>query len=187
MEEEYKVGSIVTLNISDTASNTFIVDSILGEVVLLSHPLNKDCIIKTTQDKLNKVAAILKDDIERCLDYAKTNSKYLDFNSQGDLDAICLYFVYKRHLTSKQKNTLSNICGIIASIKFDNNIQNAITYIISNEGVLDDFNKMWYNNFQGLIRGSQPITSKKQRASIFNIAGFALAQLETPSTAKGMS
>jgi hypothetical protein len=44
---------------------------------------------------------------------------------------------------------------------------------------------MWYRNFQGLFSGRQPITSKKQRASIFNITGFVMAELETPVATNG--
>lgn len=184
MTEEIKLGDIVTYEVAKNASNTFIVDSIIDDIVFLRHPLNEDCVLKVSYCDLNEAAPVLKDDMERCLDYAKKNTDYLDFNSKGDLESICLYFVYKRQLTAKQKNTLSNICGLITSIKFSNDVQEAMKFIVSNEGVLDDYNQMWYNNFQGLFNGKQPITSKKQRASIFNIAGFVAAQLENPSAAK---
>ena len=48
-------------------------------------------------------------------------------------------------------------------------------FIVENQGLFDEFNAMWFNNFDGL--GKQPITSKKQRSSIFNMAGFLLAEL----------
>lgn len=181
---DFKVGDIVTYDIVQNSSNTFIVDAIVDEIVYLTHPLNDECVLKTFHENVNEVAPVLKDDTERCLGFAKSNIEYLDFNSKGDLEAMCMFFVHKRRLTSKQKSALSNMCGIIASIEFNNDIQNAMNFIVKNEGVLDEFNRMWYNNFQGLFKGSQAITSKKQRASIFNIAGFALAQAQSPMATK---
>lgn len=184
MSENLKPDDIVTFEITKGASNTFILDGVLDGVAYLRHPLNKECVVKALRCDLNQIASVLKDDTERCLDFAKNNKEYLDFNTVGDLDALCLYFVYKRQLTPKQKSTVSNICGIIASIKFNNDIQKTMNFIVRNEGLLDEFNRMWYNNFKGLFSGEQFITSKKQRASIFNIAGFILAQLENPIISK---
>ena len=64
------------------------------------------------------------------------------------------------------------------------NIKDAMDIIVENEGALDEFNMMWYNNFSELFKGNQQITSKKQRGSIFNMAGFVLSQLHTPSIIK---
>ena len=184
MSDKLKIGEIVTYEVSKGASNTFILDNIIDEVAYLKHPLNVKCVVKAFYGDLNQESAMLKDDTERCLDFTKTNKSYLDYNTSADLEAICLYYVYKRQLTSKQKGSLSNMCGIIASIEFNNEIRDAMKFIVTNEGILDEFNRMWYTNFKGLFEGNQHITSKKQRASIFNIAGFALAQLETPTVSK---
>tara|TARA_R110000868_G_C10973188_1_gene771529 strand:+ start:65376 stop:65933 length:558 start_codon:yes stop_codon:yes gene_type:complete len=184
--DKINAGDLVTYDVTKNASNTFEVDAVAdyGEVAYLKHPLNDQCVVKAYVCDLNLVSAVLKDDTERCLDFANSNKSLLDYNNTGDLEAFCLYYVYKRHLTSKQKSALSNICGLIASIEFDNDIKIAMNFIVKNEGLLDDFNRMWYNNFKGLFTGEQAFTSKKQRASIFNIAGFVAAQLETPITSK---
>ena len=68
--------------------------------------------------------------------------------------------------------------GFIAITKLQDDISNAMALISKNAAILDEFNAMWYNNFSGLFKRNQPITSKKQRQAIFNIAGFVLAELE---------
>jgi hypothetical protein len=74
---------------------------------------------------------------------------------------------------------------VIASIKLNNDVKAAMDLVSANAAILDEFNAMWYRNFQGLFSGRQPITSKKQRASIFNITGFVMAELETPVATNG--
>lgn len=183
---ELQPGCIVTVNLENrNASNTFIVQELLDDgSVLLEHPLFNDIIVRYNQSDLNTVSANIKDSTEKCLDFAKSRANHLDFNMKGDLDALCMYFIVKRQLTPRQKSTLSKICGVLAAIEFNDSLKDAMEFIAKNETVLDDFNRMWYNNFQGLFKGKQAITSNKQRASIFNMAGFALAELTNPKAAK---
>lgn len=179
-------GDIVTLNFENlVSSNTYIVDTVLtSKTFLLKHPLFPKVLLKAQLHELNIVGANLKDSTERSLDFANNNKKYLDYNTIADLEALCIYFVIKRKLTPKQKQVLSTICGIIASIKFNDDVKLAMNLVKTNEGILDDFNEMWYHNFKGLFLGDQPITSKKQKDAIFNITGFVLAELENPVAPK---
>lgn len=185
MNIEVKQNEIVTVAFENgVSSNTYIVDSIDGDTALLKHPLFDQCLIRYPVAALNKVSPNVKDSIERSLDFARKNSSYLDYNTEADLEALCLYFVIKRKLTPRQKSILSAICGIIASIKLNNDVKEAMQLVANHEGILDEFNLMWYRNFAGLFTGKQPITSKKQRSAIFNIAGFVMAELKTPVIAK---
>lgn len=185
MSQEFKDGDIVTVEFDNVvSSNTYIVDRDEGETVLLKHPLFDQCLIRLEKSKLNQVSPNVKDSIERSLDFARKNKKYLDYNTIADLEALCMYFVVTRKLTPKQKFTLSNISGIIASIVLNNDVKEAMTLISKNEGLLDDFNAMWYRNFGGLFSGKQPISSKKQRSAIFNIAGFVMAESRIPIVPK---
>lgn len=186
--EEIKSGDLVTVSLEDNnlASNTYrVAYPPMENTAILFHPLTGSRIlIAKPLDELNKVQANLKDSTERSLEYARRNEEYLDFNTSAELEALCLYFLVHRSLASRQKRTLSNICGNIASIYFHNDISLAMRYIVENEGVLNDFNRMWYDNFKGLFTNAQPITSNKQRASLFNIAGFVLAELESQKVLK---
>lgn len=187
---EIKVGEIVTVDFKNTkASNTFIVfrrtkfES--GETAyLLHHPLAPEILIEKYEDELNLVGPNLKDSTERSLDFIKANQDLLGFNSKSDLIALCASFVLTRKLTPQQKRILSLLGGQVAAARFNDDIRDAMDFIKTNDAVLDEFNRMWYNNFSGLFRGNQPITSKKQRSAIFNIAGFVLAELENPIVAK---
>jgi hypothetical protein len=173
--------SIVTVDLGNQSSNTFLVDTVEENTVLLTHPLAKGLLIRVDKNKLNTTATNLKDSSERCIDYANANKSYLDYNTSLDLEAIGIYFALRRKLTPRQKQTLSNICGIIASVKFNNDLKEAMNFITKNSAILDEFNLMWFNNFKGLFSGHQQVTSKKQRNAIFNIAGYALAELENPT------
>lgn len=178
-------GDIVTVDLENNASNTYIVKQVLNDTeYILFHPLFPSCFIIKTNTQLNKTAPNIKDSIERCLDFASASKQYLDFNTVADLDSLCLYFAIKRKITPRQKHILAGICGVIASIKFDNNIKDAMAFVTKNQGILDDFNLMWFNNFKGLFQGKQPITSKKQRSAIFNITGYVLAELNNPIISK---
>lgn len=181
---EYKSGQIVTRVNALNASNTYFVDRDEGDTVLLTHPLAKGLMIRVSKQELNIVGSQLKDSIERCIDYANIRRDMLDYNTNQDLDTLCMSFFIKRQLTPRQKQTLAAICGILATIKFNNNISEAMDYVAQNSNVLDEFNLMWYNNFKALFTKKIPVTSKKQRGAIFNIAGYVLAELESPSTRK---
>jgi len=176
---------VVTLrNDDNNISNTYVVYEVFEDKALLSHPLFEECLREVNIEDLNTVAPTVKDSTERGLDFAKRNLNYLDYNTSADLEALCLYYVMRRKLTPRQKGILASICGTIASIKTNNNVQQAMDIVKKNDAVLDEFNAMWYRNFSGLFSGVQPITSKKQRSAIFNMAGFVMAELSNPVISK---
>lgn len=177
-------GSTVTRDLNNIASNTFSVDTDEGSSVLLTHPLACGLLFRVDKQTINTVSANLKDSTERCLDYANINKSYLDLNTKEDIEFLGIAFFLKRKFTSRQKKMLSDICGSIASIKFNDNLKQAMDIVSKNTYLLDDFNLMWYTNFKGVFTGQQRIVSKKQRDVIFNMAGYVLAELETPSTRK---
>ena len=174
---DIKPKDLVTVQLDQDVSNTYIVYKVIDGEALLHHPLSPEVYIIRDVEQLNKVAPNIKDSTERALDFAFHYSKYLDYNNLADLEALSLFYVVRKKLTPKQKNILSVMCGMIACILMDNDIAKVSAYIKENHALFDDFNRMWYNNFQGLFSGKQPITSKKQRASIFNMAGFLMAEL----------
>ena len=173
--------SIVTMELNNQSSNTFIVDTVEEDTVLLTHPLAGGILIRVPKDKVNTTNANIKDSSERAIDYANGNRQYLDYNTAADLESLAIFFTFKRKLTPRQKQTLASICGVIASVKFDNDLREAMNFVTKNASMLDEFNSMWYNNFKGLFSGHQMVTSKKQRSAIFNIAGYVLAEMENPT------
>ena len=187
-----EVNDIVTVQFFEAparASNTYIVaEKIEREgaesAVLLKHPLHPEARLLRPESTLNKVSANSKDSTERSLEFAAKYEKYLDYDSRAELEALNLYFFYHRNLSRKQKGTLGNICGVIASIYFNNDIAQTMKYIEDHKAVLDAFNNMWFVNFKDLFNGTTPITSVKQRSAIFNIAGFVLAEMESQKTLK---
>jgi hypothetical protein len=173
--------SIVTVDLNNNSSNTFIVDTVEGETVLLTHPLALGVLIRVPATTVNTTSANIKDSTERGIDYANSNRQYLDHNTSLDLEAVAIFFALKRKLTPRQKHTVANICGSIASFKFNDDLKEVMAFITKNASMLDQFNAMWYANFKGLFSGQQMVTSKKQRSAIFNIAGYLLAELENPT------
>jgi hypothetical protein len=174
-------GQTVTYDQKTKASNTYILSDIVNEdTALLTHPLYPSVFIKAEVKSLNTVSAVLKDDTERCLDFANNFKNVLDADLQGTLDGLCMYFVVNKTLTAGQKKLLSNICGTIFAIKNENDVQSAMDTVNYNKKLLDDFNRMWYINFEKIFSGKKPITSSKQRTTVFNIAGFVSAQLQNP-------
>lgn len=175
--------SIVTVDLEDSnnISNTYIIKDILSnENYLLYHPLFPDAFIVKSEIELNNNIANLKCSFERSLIFANCNKNLLDYNTLGDLESLCLYFSIKRKVTPSQKQKLSSICGMIANIQFNDNIKKVMQFIQSNRNLLDEFNLIWFHRFKSLFSGEQPITSKKQKNSIFNIAGFLLAETFNP-------
>ena len=179
----FKKDDLVTIRLKDNvnASNTYIVAGILKDepVAILYHPLHPSCLIARNFAELNKIQANGKDATERLLEFALIRQDELDHNMRGDLEALRLFYVINKTLTNHQKSQLSAIAGNLASIYFCGDVNLAIKYVNDNSAVLDTYNSMWYSNFIDLFKGKKPIVSPKQRASIFNIAGFVLAQLES--------
>lgn len=183
---DIECNSIVTVDLKNNdVSNTYLVDQIINESeALLFHPLYPTILLKRKLSELNVVASNIKDSTERSLDFAKRQKSLLDVNMICDLDALCMYFVVTRRLTKKQKFVLSTVCGFLAKQQFESNIDQTMKFIVSNEALLDEFNRLWYNNFNDIFNGKRSITSKKQSDAIFNIAGFLLAELHGPTVLK---
>lgn len=177
--------SIVTLNMNNTSSNTFIVDTVEDVSYLLSHPLAPGVLIRVDKDKVNLTSANIKDSSERGIDYANLNRQYLDYNTSLDLDGLAMVFALKRKLTPRQKTILSAINGVVAKSKFNDDIRETMSFIKKNVSILDDFNLMWFNNLSEIFNGSMAIRTLKQRNVIFNIAGYLLAEMENPITKRG--
>ena len=181
-----KKGDIVTIPLepNNNASNTYIVYEVLDQVALLRHPLNDDILIAKPLPVINTVAANVKDSMERGINFILQNKEIFDYNSLADLEAIILYFIVHRKMSNRQKRTISNLCGVIAEHYFNDDISLAIKYINENEGILDDFNRMWYKNFKDYFKGNRIVDTKNRRVSIFNMAGFILAELGSQSAPK---
>jgi hypothetical protein len=180
----FEKNQIVTVDLSKSASNTFLVDKDEGQTILVTHPLAEGALLRVSKLDVNTVNPNIKDSMERSIDYINNNRQFLDYNSIGDIEAIGLYFAIKRKLTHRQKQTVANMCGVLASVKLGNDIKEAILTVNKNSSILDDFNLMWFNNFADLFSGRKPIVSSKQRRAIFNIAGHVLAELENPTASR---
>lgn len=177
--------SIVTLNMNNTSSNTFIVDTVEDNSYLLSHPLAPGVLVRVEKDKVNLTSANIKDSSERGIDYANLNRQYLDYNTSLDLEGLAMVFALKRKLTPRQKTILSQINGVVAKSRFNDDLRETMSFIKRNVSILDDFNLMWFNNLSEVFTGVKSIKTLKQRNLIFNIAGYLLAEMENPTTKRG--
>jgi len=176
-----KTGDLVTLTFNShiSSSNTYKIERKVKGESILSHPLAPECLILRKDEELNQAFPTLQNPIEKCLIYAKSNKQYLGYNISADLEAMCYFFVIKKDLTTKQKNELYNMCGKIAATILSNSTQAAVSYIKNNKVLLDDFNLILMNNYKTIIENPNEIKSKNERFTIFNMAGFILAQLES--------
>lgn len=175
---QFSPNTIVTVKFENSnSSNTYYIEQDLGESVLLRHPLAPECLFKFPKNSVDIVFPTLKDSLERGLTFVKNNSDYLDYETNAELEALCIYYALRRKLTPRQKYTLSNMGGVIASHTLDNDLNKAMSLVKENSALLDEFNSMWFKNFSGLFNGTQTVSSKKQRSAIFNMAGFVLAEL----------
>lgn len=178
----YKSGEIVTMELRTKGSNTFIyVGKLNSEQNILTHPLANGMAVIVPDGSINVMSAGIKDSVERCLDYANKRKTVLQPNTKVDLECLSVYYGLKRTMSPNLKKILANISGTIAAIEFGNDINATMKFISNHRDHLDDFNLMWFNNFKGLFNGSQPITSEKQSNAIYNMAGFVLAELATPT------
>lgn len=174
-------GDIVTVKFDRPGCiNTYKIDTIELETALISHPLAPQILQRVLLSDLNKQQALLKDSVSRGLDYAKTYSKLLSFDDNAIVGALAAFFVINRFLCAKQKGLLSTVNGKLAVFEFKNDINAVITFIKSNEAVLDSFNLAWYARYKSLFSNPTRIEYKNQRIAIFNIAGFVLSELSRP-------
>ena len=181
-----EVDEVVTLDIGNpNASNTFIVDTIEADgTALLRHPLSEVCLKRVSISEINIVVPTLKDSYERCIDFANQHLGNLSADEKADLHSVSMYFVYYRKLTNRMKKTLSDVVGKVAAAQLTNDVSRAVALIIANEALLDPFNRMWYENFKELFENPKKVVSKKQQDSLFNMAGFILAETANPVTYK---
>lgn len=178
---EIKPNDYVTieLNLNSAAANVCIVDSIVGDTAYLYHPLFPECFIRRPLAELNKHPVRTKDPNQKCLQYIRRNENLLSYIKRQELDALCLNFVVRRELTPKQLQTMAALCGDVARIKLNNNLEAAVLGVVQNKGLLDGFNLRWYNDkdFKPIFQQRRTPT-KNQFSILFRMAGFVLAQLE---------
>src|SRR5271155_4311517 len=91
------------------------------------------------QTKIGQKAVITLDE---------NNSLSNTFQVFTDLEAIRLFFVVNHSLSNKQKKTLSDLGGHLASIFFHNDVESAMKFIKENVALLDTFNSLWFTNFR---------------------------------------
>lgn len=167
----------VTLNEYQVVSNTYVVVKKLEGECVLSHPLAPECLILKSDDQLNNNFPSMQNAMERCLFFAKKNREYLGHTMACDLDAMSYFFVIHKNFSPKQRQDLANICGKIASIVLGNNMTSAIIEIKQNKALLDEYNASLLNNVKRILDDPRNSSSKADRYTIFNMAGFILAQL----------
>lgn len=169
---------LVTLNVgSDSVSNTYVQYELKLDEVLLCHPMLPSVFIVKQRGELDSVSASPRNAEERQLSYCNKYRKYLDFDNSSMLDALILYHIVYKKFGNKQKSSLNVICGKIAEIYCDSDLERAIDVVNSNEALLNSYNAYWYRTFERFFKkGKQPET-KQQRDAIFNMAGFVLAQV----------
>lgn len=185
MKHVIKEGDLVTTQNQDynTASNTYKVIRPKGAECLLQHPLTTDILVLKPQTDLNNVQASLQNSIEKCLVFAKEYDKFLSHTAKADLQAMIYFFVVKKLFTTKQRADIANICGKIASVILQSNIKAACDLITKELALLDDFLIPQYNNIEKIVKQPNLVKTKNERFTIFNIAGFLLAQGETHESA----
>lgn len=181
---KFQNGDIVTLNVgSGNFTNTFLVDSVFEEngstFCLLYHPLAPETFIKKSITDINtNMTVFQKSPLEKCLYFVNKNNNLLDYDNSCETRALNLHFAVHRVFSNSQKQKLSNICGHIAAIKLDGNLEQMIKLVNENKALLDDFNLGWYSTYESFFTGKEKIKFKNHRTTIINIAGFVLAQLD---------
>lgn len=174
---DIKEGDVVTIiqDATHQVSNTYVVVKSFDELVLLRHPLAPDCLITKPVGEINIDMAVLKAPVEKCLDFAKSRQKDLGYTSLADLDALCYYYVVRKTITPKQRHELSLICGKLAAIELGHNLSLAADLVKRNMALLDEYMLMVYKHSKEVIDSPSKVKSKTERFTIFNLAGFILA------------
>lgn len=174
-----KEGDLVTITLDEhnMVSNTYVVAKKLEAASVLSHPLAPDCYLLKQDSDLNNAFPSMQSQLEKCLFFARKNQNLLGYTMSADLEALCFYFVVRKAFTPKQRNDLANICGKIASIVLNNNISSAIVTIKQNKVLMDEYNHSLFNGIKKVIDNPLSLKNKGERYTLFNIAGFVLAQL----------
>lgn len=178
-KREIKENDLVTIQTTkyNTASNTYRVYRKFEGSCILTHPLAPECYIIRKDEDLNNVQAVLPNSLERCLYFAKQNQELLSHSSRADLEAMIYFFVIKKDFTPKQRTDLAAICGRVAAVKLHSNTAVACETVTRNIALLDDHFTTMYNNFEKVIKKPSLLKTKTERYSVFNLAGFVMAQL----------
>lgn len=176
---EIKEKDLVTLNVAPfiEGSNTYIVAGFLENgMVCLNHPLVPECYIIKPMRDLNNVQPILRSPFERCLWFANKHKAQLGHINSLALEAILLLYVTKKTLSSAQKHEIHVMCGKIASIHVDGNINFAVKKVRENEALLDTYNLREYKRLEKFFKNPENIIESSHRQVILRVAGFILAQ-----------
>ena len=176
--KDIKADDIVTVAVGpyQMMSNTYIVARKLINESVLVHPIAPECFILKDDSELNQTLAQGQNPVEKCLLFAKMNANILGHSMTADLDALCYYFVVRKNFTPKQRHDLANIVGKIASVILSNNLSAAAQTIKQNVALFDEYSYTLYQKNKGVADHPMEIREKTERFTLFNLAGFVLAQ-----------
>lgn len=174
---------LVTVANTNGESNVYTLEREDGESgeVLLSHPISsKSFILKDIKD-LDKVPAVPKSPYERCLEYVLQHADYFDFERRAEIACLATNFVVNRKFTDRLRNLLARLVGVPAKIKFQNSAKAAIEFVNENKALLDDYHNRVYHNvtYNPIFKGVSRPENGRQLETVFNLAGFLLAQINT--------
>lgn len=178
--EPIKAGDLVTVDLGSysNSSNTYkVVTKIRGKKYVLAHPLAPECYVIKKEEELNKVGASLKNPTEKCLEFCQKHKEFLGFKKQATLDALRFYYVVNKDLASNQKEELATMCGSLATMLVKNDITIASKLVTDNEGLLDDYNLIWYKKLNSCFKDISKIDTQFKKLFIYKVAGFVMAQL----------
>lgn len=173
---------LVTVSNRNGESNVYTLEKELkDDEVLLSHPLSYDTFIVKNARDLDVVPAIPKSPYERCLEYVLNHSDYFDFERRAEITCLCSNFVVNRKFTDRLRNLLARLVGVPAKIKFQNSTKEAIAFVNENKALLDDYHNRVYHNvtYNPIFKGVARPENGRQLETVFNLAGFLLAQINT--------
>jgi hypothetical protein len=179
MENSKKIDKLVVVANKTGESNVYAVHLETENGVYLKHPLCPKVFIYEDKTELDKVPVVQKSSMERCLDFALSQQNLLDFHANLELKIMSLSFVVTKKWSNRQKKFLSMICGDIAKIHLQNSVYLALKIINDNSALLDDFNKYWYEHerYAPIFAGKTQFKTDREKGTIFNMAGFILAQI----------
>jgi len=173
-----KILDVVTITtIGTLESSSMNLCELSPNQVLVTHPLHPKVFLVEENERLNLKPFSPVGPIEKALNFIKSYEKLFNYVDLVDYESIVLYFIVNKRISNRQKGQISTLCGIIADYIFESDIDKAIDFINFNKDSLDEFNLMWYKNFNKFFTKKELVTFKKTKTSIFNIAGFLLTEL----------
>lgn len=176
-ETTITIGQIVTYDFGTPNSNTFYVYAVLEDRAVLFHPLKNDLFKIVPVNQLNNVPPQLKSNLDKMFDLVSRNENMLDYEDSTIFEMLSSYYIQNRKLSNRQKKSLSDLTGKVASSSLDQDVNKAKAIINAEVGLLDSFNLLWYNNLKDTILNKESRLSEKQKSAIFNMAGFVLSQM----------